>query len=455
MLQAQNTKLFKFNLIFCVQFFLLIPSLFLLTNPFKLIWFDEFLQFAYGSLGNLNEFISVAVNSARDINHNQTGVYSLLNFIMLQNFNVNIFSLRGPSFLAGALIVLLLYYYLKRTNQFSINLNIIYLMFMLSFYSIFQFMAEGRPYIILSATCLGIFVYLYSLHVHQISFKKIFMASVIFGSLFHPYFFPYLVLLSFIFLIFFRSQRQSKRELVFLLGNNIISGIICIFLYVNVWGDNLVDFSDFDPFLYTGGFLYYVPMLFAGNFSPITIGQLTSGSVAFLISSLSVFFYVAFLTLLVILVFKNKFNSIIRLNIYLILVTFLFSIFLSIISLYFNYWVLTRQWIGSLIIIVFCLVNIMIELFKDRNSLILKKMTVLCIVFLFVFQNMYYIHMNLSNYNIKSQIDKSLILKDHLSPTNIDDFIELSNVNLSLGGSIYPQFRNFYLPYIEKENSSE
>jgi hypothetical protein len=144
MLQAQNTKLFKFNLIFCVQFFLLIPSLFLLTNPFKLIWFDEFLQFAYGSLGNLNEFISVAVNSARDINHNQTGVYSLLNFIMLQNFNVNIFSLRGPSFLAGALIVLLLYYYLKRTNQFSINLNIIYLMFMLSFYSIFQFMAESN-----------------------------------------------------------------------------------------------------------------------------------------------------------------------------------------------------------------------------------------------------------------------------------------------------------------------
>jgi hypothetical protein len=63
--------------------------------------------------------------------------------------------------------------------------------------------------------------------------------------------------------------------------------------------------------------------------------------------------------------------------------------------------------------------------------------------------------MNLSNYNIKSQIDKSLILKDHLSPTNIDDFIELSNINLSLGGSIYPQFRNFYLPYIEKENSSE
>ena len=294
MLQSQNTNLFKFNLRFYVQIFLLIPSLILLTNPFKLIWFDEFLQFAFGSLGDINEFISVAVNSAKDINHNQTGLYSLLNFIMLQNFNVNIFSLRGPSFLAGALIVLLLYYYLKRTNQFPINLNIIYLMFMLSFYSIFQFMAEGRPYIILSATCLGIFVYLYSLHVHQISFKKIFMASVIFGSLFHPYFFPYLVLLSFIFLIFFRSQRQSKEELVFLLGNNVISGIICIFLYLNVWGDNLVDFSDFDPFLFTGGFLYYVPMLFAGNFSPVTIGQLTSGSVAFLISSLSVFFYVAF-----------------------------------------------------------------------------------------------------------------------------------------------------------------
>jgi hypothetical protein len=455
MLQARNNKLFKFNLRFSIQIFLLISSLFLLTNPFKLIWFDEFLQFAYGSLGNLNEFFSVAVNSAKDINHNQTGVYSLLNFILLQNFDVNLFSLRGPSFLAGALIVLLLYYYLKSTNQFSINLNFVYLMFMLSFYSIFQFMAEGRPYIILSATCFGIFVYLYSLHVHHISFKKIFIASVIFGSLFHPYFFLYLVLLSFIFFIFFKSQRQTKEELFFLLGNNIISGIIYVFLYLNVWGDNSVDFSDFDPFKFTGGFLYYVPMLFAGNFSPVTISQLNSGSVAFLISSLSVIFYVAFLTLLFILIFKNKFNSIIKLNIYLILVTFLFSIFLSIVSLYFNYWVLTRQWVGSIIIIVFCLVNIMIELFKDRSSFILKRMTVSCIILLVIFQNMYYIHMNLSNYNIKSQIDKSLILKDYSSPNNIDDFIELSNINLTLGGSIYPQFRNFYLPYIEKKNTSE
>jgi hypothetical protein len=68
---------------------------------------------------------------------------------------------------------------------------------------------------------------------------------------------------------------------------------------------------------------------------------------------------------------------------------------------------------------------------------------------LFLFQVMYYTHMNVSNYYIKMQVEKSDIIKLEMPLNNTDDYIRLSNMNLTFGGPIYPQFRDFYLPYLK------
>ena len=438
-----------------VKFSLIIFCLILLTNQFKLISIDEFLQFAYGSLRNLDEFLKVVANSAKVINHNQTGIYSLFNFLLLSNFDVNTFSLRGPSFIAGLLIVIFLYTYLKNSRLIALDSIFLYLMFMLSFFSIFQFMAEGRPYIVLSLSCLGIFLFLYSLLVHKIRFNKIFYASVIIGSLFHPYTGLYLIFFSFIYLILFTLRGRVKDILHPLLISILLSFAISFILYSYIWGNNSINFSEFDPFQFTNGIWYFIPALLAGNFSPISFGQLTAGQTALFISSFSIIFYLLFVVILGILILRNRSNIIIKLNLFLILVTFLFSFLLSVVSLYFNYWILTRQWVGSLTIIVFCLINISIELFNDKTDWTLQKMGNFCIILLFVFQVMYYTHMNISNYNIKMQVDKSDIIKFEMPLNNTDDYIKLSNMNLTFGGPIYPQFRDFYLPYLKRTQTYE
>jgi len=423
--------------------------LILLTNQFKLISIDEFLQFAYGPLRDLDEFLQVAVSSAQVINHNQTGIYSLFNYLMLSNFDVNIFSLRGPSFIAGLFIVIFFYSYLKSLRLTAFNSIFIYLIFILSFFSIFQFMAEGRPYIVLSASCLGIFLYFYSLLVHGVKFNKILFTSVIVGSLFHPYLLLYLILFSLVFLLLF-ALRSRVRDIIYpLIVTNLLSFVISYILYSYVWGNSTIYFTEFDPFQFTNGFWYFIPVLVAGNFSPVTFGQLTAGPTALFISSFSIISYLLFMFILAILILKNRSNVIIKLNLFLILVTFLFSFLLSAVSLYFNYWILTRQWVGSLIIIVFCLINISIELFNDKTDWILKKMGHYCIIMLFVFQVMYYTHMNISNYTVKMQVEIPEIIKFEVPLKSTEDYIKLSNVNLTFGGPIYPQFRNFYLPYLK------
>ena len=438
-----------------VKFSLIIFCLILLTNQFKLISIDEFLQFAYGSLRDLDEFLRVVVNSAQVINHNQTGIYSLFNYLMLSNFDVNTFSLRGPSFIAGLLVIIFLYTYLKSLRLIAFNSILLYLMFMLSFFTIFQFMAEGRPYIVLSLSCLGIFLFFYSLLVHEINFNKIFYASVIVGSLFHPYLILYLIFFSFIFLILFALKSRVKDIMYYLIISNLLSFIINVILYSYVWGTNSIYFSGFDPFQFTNGFWYFIPLLLAGNFSPITFSQLTSGQTPLFISSFSIIFYLLFIVVLVIFILRNRSNAIIKLNLFLVLATFLFSFLLSAVSLYFNYWILTRQWVGSLIIIVFCLINISIELFNNETDWILKKMGQFSICLLFLFQVMYYTHINVSNYYIKMQVEKSDIIKLEMPLNNTDDYIRLSNMNLTFGGPIYPQFRDFYQPYLKRTKTCE
>jgi hypothetical protein len=72
-----------------------------------------------------------------------------------------------------------------------------------------------------------------------------------------------------------------------------------------------------------------------------------------------------------------------------------------------------------------------------------------CIIMLFVFQVMYYTHMNISNYTVKMQVEIPEIIKFEVPLKSTEDYIKLSNVNLTFGGPIYPQFRNFYLPYLK------
>ena len=126
------------------------------------------------------------------------------------------------------------------------------------------------------------------------------------------------------------------------------------------------------------------------------------------------------------------------------------SLIITVISVYFNYWIITRQWIGSLIIITICVINIIIELMSDLPSRALKLLIVGSMCSLFLSQNTHYIYVNYTNYSLRdNQTSKSTFSQVSVALTH-DDYVSLSNRNLIEGGKIYPQFRNFYFPYLDK-----
>ena len=431
-------------------YLILSSSLLLLINPFKMIWIDEFLQFAFGSLINFDELLQVIQNSANGINHNQTGAYSFLNFILIKYFGVGIFTLRGPSYLAGIFLIIILLSYFKSRSEISRYVKIGIFYFVLSYYSIFQFFSEARPYFIFATCAVGFFIHLYSKFTYDIEFNKIFYSSVVIGSIFHPYFIIYLAYFSFIFLSLFYFNHKIKKILKPILISNTISFVINLFLFLTVWGNSNYNFEDFNPFETIGGIINLIPLFFAGNLSPVTLGQFNASSFGLFASYISVFIFVIFSLAMIIAIYICRNNSIIRVNLLLILFTLVLSLIITVISVYFNYWIITRQWIGSLIIITICVINIIIELMSDLPSRALKLLIVGSMCSLFLSQNTHYIYVNYTNYSLRdNQTSKSTFSQVSVALTH-DDYVSLSNRNLIEGGKIYPQFRNFYFPYLDK-----
>lgn len=436
-------------------YLILSSSLLLLINPFKLIWIDEFLQFAFGSLINFDELFQVIQNSANGINHNQTGAYSFFNFILIKYFGVGIFTLRGPSYLAGIFLIIILLSYFKSRSEISIFVKIGSFYFVLSYYSIFQFFSEARPYFIFATCAVGFFIHLYSKFTYDIEFNKIFYSSVVVGSIFHPYFIVYLAYFSVIFLSLFYFNQKIKKILKSILISITISFLINLFLFFNVWGNSNYNFEDFNPFETISGKINLIPLFFAGNLSPITLGQFNASSFGLFASYISVFIFSIFSLAMIIAIYICRNNSIIRVNLLLILFTLMLSLIITLISVYFNYWIITRQWIGSLIIITICVINIIIELMTNLPSRALKLLIMCSMCFLFLSQNIHYIYVNYTNYSLRdNQTSKSTFSQVSIALTH-DDYVSLSNRNLIEGGKIYPQFRNFYLPYLDQNYNRE
>jgi hypothetical protein len=438
-----------------LYYLILTSSLLLLINPFKMIWIDEFLQFAFGSLINLDELIQVVQNSANGINHNQTGAYSFLNFTLIKYFGVSFLTLRGPSYLAGIFLIIILLSYFKSRSDISTYIKFGCFFFILSYYSIFQFFSEARPYFIFAACTAGFFIHLYSKFTYDIEFNKIFYSSVIVGSIFHPYFIIYLAYFSLIFVSLFYFNHKIKKIVKSILISNTISFVINLFLFFTVWGNSDYNFKDFNPFETIGGRINLIPLFFAGNLSPVTLGQFNASSFGLFASYMSVLIFVIFSLAMIIAIYICRNNSILRVNLLLILFTLMLSLFITVISVYFNYWIITRQWIGSLIIITICVINIIIELMTNLPSRALKLLIMGSMCSLFLSQNIYYIYVNYTNYSLRdNQTSKYNSTQVSVALTH-DDYVSLSNRNLIEGGKIYPQFRNFYLPYLDRNYNRE
>jgi hypothetical protein len=97
LLARKNTQIIGFAIVSvgCAYLILLHASL---GRP---IWFDEFLQFAFAADTSSNQAWNDIRQSIHGVNHNQTGVYMMLDYWLEKAFGANATVLRVPSILCG------------------------------------------------------------------------------------------------------------------------------------------------------------------------------------------------------------------------------------------------------------------------------------------------------------------------------------------------------------------
>ena len=131
--------------------------LFLYSGIWRPIWFDEFLHFAMG--GMTWEYALKTVDyTTIEVNHGQTGVYMLLDWLLLQAFGASAVALRLPSLLAAALLLAAAVTFLRRRG-FGYGWQYLVLLALAAHTALIWFTGEARPYMPLAAAGVAVLAY--------------------------------------------------------------------------------------------------------------------------------------------------------------------------------------------------------------------------------------------------------------------------------------------------------
>jgi hypothetical protein len=158
------------------------------------IWIDEFLHFAFGGFGSTQDAWRAIVRSLEDVNHNQTGVYMLVDYWLLKVFGASAIWLRMPSSI-GVLVLFSGAVCVLRTRGFGYAWQVaVVLLLVAQRRMLMHFVAEARPYMLLAATCVGVLAY-YGAGVHRRHWFICMLGwlSALVGAAMHPYFLPYYI----------------------------------------------------------------------------------------------------------------------------------------------------------------------------------------------------------------------------------------------------------------------
>ena len=157
------------------------------------LWVDEFLHFAFGAFSNPQEAWAAVQSSTVGINHGQTGFYMMLDFILLKVAGANLFALRLPSLLSGALLLYATAAFLRTKNIGTLGIAASFLL-LASQPNLMYYVGEARPYMPLAASIIGVLAYYSTPASARVrpTARILGWSSVIWGSLMMPYFLLYL-----------------------------------------------------------------------------------------------------------------------------------------------------------------------------------------------------------------------------------------------------------------------
>jgi hypothetical protein len=432
---------------------------FLLTVPYKPIWVDEFLHFSIGGFDTSKDAWNAIIESIKTFNHGQTGIYIFLNYWLLKILDANSLALRAPSLLSAFLLLYSSALFIKQRG-FGLAWQLLTIIIMFSNTKLMYFGTESRPYMPLAGAVVGIAVY-YCANFNERSQPityAIGMTSVLWGVLMHPYFILYWSVLLVYGAWFKYSAHELKLNWRFLVRYAnpqflCVGGLSFITLALHTWLLKRQSF-DLNPFEWISRDLLFYKFLY--------------DHVAFIKYNLSLFeisVFLLFCSLTIIRVRLFMLRKSITQPVLLILLAITTSIAIATISFYQNYWILTRQWVGSMPLVGLGFAWLMCSLTEalaDKFSQKLKN----CIIFLGLLVTLAIVNDSTTQRIAQSwsQINRAdrLQVADasngttvRLCPQTIDDWVQLANENIKSATPVWSLFKHFYTKTPIKECEGE
>ena len=297
------------------------------------LWIDEFLHFAFGGYDTPAQAWAGVRSSTTDINHGQTGFYMMLDYFLLKAAGANLFVMRLPSLLSGALLLYGTAVFLRGKRIGSVGIAVAFLL-LAAQPNLMYYVGEARPYMPLAAACIGVLAY-YSTPVvdrARLSMRLLGWGSVVWGSLMQPYFllyWPVLALAAYGFDCFINHARPSRRAAITFVNVPliVIGFVLGVGISAMTWLRGGPAF-DRDPWLYIR------PLFDNPNWLLISAVLIAAG-----IAALTIILALAHGT-------REQRRSLLP-PVLLIIITGLIAFFFGFMSFIQDYWIIPRQFIAT------------------------------------------------------------------------------------------------------------
>jgi hypothetical protein len=304
------------------------------------LWLDEYLHFVFGGFDSIGDAWAAIQGSTTNINHGQTGFYMIIDFALLKTFGANLFMMRLPSLLSGALLLFSAALFLRRKNLGVVAIAAAFLL-LLAQPNLMYFAGEARPYMPMVASSMAALAYFSTDRETRATrgMRILGWGSMIWGALMMPYYVLYLPVIALTAFMIAKVNGEKPQFIKFInLPLQITSVILGTGISAFTWLQDSPHFSR-DPWLTIRPLVdsitapQLIGLIFLGALVVFTIWQ-------GLIHATN----------------RAKLEKQLAASTLLILVMLAMSILFAALSLSQSYWILPRQFVASQAIITIAVV---------------------------------------------------------------------------------------------------
>ena len=436
-----------------VPFLLCLYVVVLNASAGRPLWIDEFTHFAFAAEPTTRDVWTMFVATADYNQHGQTGIYILLNYWTLSHFGVDATLLRLPSIVSG-LLLLSSADVLLRVLGFSVLWQVVVVAALTGQHLLMYFVGEARAYAPIPAAAVALLLYYvaYPLHPRSRIVLGFGVFAALFGVAMHPYFAIYWPAVCLVGYVHHRTATGEGFSVVSLMrfanpGLVAVGAGLYFLLGTLTWLRDQPHFG-FDPYEWLN---LHGPF---ANFTDYSHTQFLAGSygMAIGLTGLVVLGALALPARL-----RGDARTLVAPSL-LILLSVGLSLLLGWISCLAGYWILPRQWVGSVALVAVGIIWLWGEAARIWSRLTpLLGATIAALALLIVSGQALNIHRVKLN-ELRAYLAEPTPPRDvadcvppaHLNVSTLANdernrvVVELANRNIACGGPVWTVFREYY-----------